>query len=627
MTRMSAWRGWSVLLTAAVCLAGPAPTWAAEPAELEQLLPANTVFVWSCSGVDSYAEAYKETAEYEAIYGTGLGPALDSLWKSLPLQAGLGLAQSEGDVGQVIEAFQDADVTWDPLGWISHLYHHGLALAVAMPSDESFIPSGTLVIYDAGESVEDLTKLFQKAAGEAAEVVEQKIGERTLHTVTVPDQPQIEILWWAEGDDLVITFGESAFEQLSARLDDDDQSLAAQDLWTKTWAEAPEDFAEANRIWFNVQPLLERFGEEPLPIPDVPFTLNVNWILKTAGLESFQAVGHRSGYAGRSAVGLTVVLTTNPRTGLFNLYGDRSLTLKDLPPLPVQLSALQASTMDATQVTEYGKNIWEQVQSLVTQVDGDAWSQVEEYLPEIAEEDWNSLVESLGDVMCIYGDNAQAVLPFGQQTIAISVKDADQFKESLDKILKSVKDSKAGPFVTVTRKTKHGVELVTLRAKSSMTSPTLAVSDGWLVWGDRPQVVEAFVLRQKGKLPKFSLKQLEPSARKNIPDEFDAIAIDDPRATTRFLVSLAPWLVDIGVFGSEMAMQFGVPWQVTVTSADIPPAELVVQSLYQGVTIVEIEDDAIRMTRKASTLIPETAAWTVGGIAVLAVFGMFGFAS
>lgn len=622
MTRMSARRlGAVCLLAAGVCLATLAPGRADEPAPLEKLLPAETVFVWSCSGSDSYAEAYKSTAEYAAVHGTGLGPALENLWRSIPWQAGMALATSDGDAAQMLEAFRDADVAWDPLGWLNHVYHHGAALGVTIPSEaDGFFPTATLVIRGAAGSVDDLTKLLTKAADGQAEVSEQKLGDRTLQTVKSPDQP-LEAAWWAEGDDLVFLLGPDAVNRLKARLDSDKLSLAAVDLWNKSWGKAPEGFAESGRVWLNVQPILARFGDDVLPIP---VEVTINRALRFVGLESFQAVGHRSGYAGRSAVGLTNVLTTNPRTGLFNLYGDRELTLKDLPPLPAQLSALQASSVSPQKITDFGRSVWGQVESLAKKADEDAWAEVEEYLPEIDAETWQAVIEPLGDIMCVYGDNAQVAIPWGQQTIAISVKDAKKLKAGIDGLLKAISNSKAGPFVSVTRKTKHGVELVSLRIKNSISSPSFAVTDGWLVWADRPQVVEAFILRQQGKLPRFKLDQLADEARKNIPEKFDAIMVDDPRGMVRFLVSLAPWLVDLGSFGSEMALQFGIPWQSPVTSADIPPAELVIQPLYQGVTIVEIEDDSIRMTRKASTLIPETAAWSIGGVAILAVFGWFG---
>lgn len=627
MTRMSARRAVAVcLLAAGACLAALAPGRAAEPATLEKLLPAETVFVWSCSGSDSYAEAYKSTAEYAAVHGTGLGPALENLWRSIPWQAGMALATSDGDAAQMLEAFRDADVAWDPLGWLNHLYHHGAVLSVAGPAagdEPNLFPTVTLIIRGAGDSVGDVTKLIKKAAESAAEFAEHKIGDRTLQSVTGSDQP-LEAAWWAEGDDLVFLLGPDAVNRLKARLDSDKLSLAAVDLWNKSWGKAPEGFAESGRVWLNVQPILARFGDEQLPIPDVPFEISPNWALKLVGLESFRAVGHRSGYAGRSAVSLTTVLTTNPRTGLFNLYGDRELTLKDLPPLPAQLAAVQASSLSPQKITDFGKSVWGQVQSLAKKADEDAWSQVEEYLPEIDAETWQAVIDPLGDILCVYGDNAQVAIPWGQQTIAISVKDAKKLQAGIDGLLKAISSSKAGPFVSVSRKTKHGVELVSLRIKNSISSPSFAVTDGWLIWGDRPQVVEAFILRQQGKLPRFKLDQLADEARKNIPEKFDALMVDDPRGMVRFLVSLAPWLVDLGTFGSEMALQFGVPWKSTVTSADIPPAELVVQPLYQGVTIVEIEDDAIRMTRKASTLIPETAAWSIGGVAILAVLGWFG---
>lgn len=623
MTRMSAQRLGSAGLTFATAwLLTLAAISAAEPAALERLLPGDTVFVWTCNGSDSYAEAYKKTAEYAAVHETGLAPALENLWRSIPWQLVQSLATSDGDGAQMLEAFSDADVTWDPLGWLNHLYHHGAAIGVTLPREEDgYFPTVTLVIRDAGDSAGDITKLLSRAADGNAEIAEKKLGDRTLQTVKSPDQP-LEGAWWAEGDDLVFLLGPDAVSRLEARLESETKSLAAIELWKKAWGKSPQGFAEAGRIWLNVAPMLERFGKQKLPIPESPIPITANWILKLVGLESFQAVGYRSGYAGRSAVGLTTVLTKSLRTGLFNLYGDRELTLKDLPPLPVQLSAMQASSLSPQKITDFGKTLWGQVESIAKEADADAWSQVEEFLPQLDGEIWQSVIDPLGDIMCVYGDNAQVAIPWGQQTIAISVNDAPKLKAGIDELLKAIRDTKLGPFVMVTRKTKHGVELITLRAKNSMSSPTLAVTDGWLIWGDRPQVVEAFVLRQQGKLPRFKMDQLAEEARKNIPEKFDAITVDDPRGTVRFLVSLAPWLVDIGAFGSEMALQFGVPWQSPVTSADIPPAELVIQPLYQGVTIVEIDDDAIRMTRKSSTLIPETVLWTVGGVGTLVVLGV-----
>jgi hypothetical protein len=300
---------------------------------------------------------------------------------------------------------------------------------------------------------------------------------------------------------------------------------------------------------------------------------------------------------------------------VLSLSDQDTFTLDDLPPLPVGSGAFSASSFDWAKAYETLLGIAHDAEALFPpelkgQVDG-ALAQVREFLGFDLRTD---LFEPLGNVHTLYTDSTQALFGLGVG-VAIEVDDADRLRTAIDKLLAKLQEE-AGRNVSIRRVDREGGEVVMLQFAEGAFSPALCVGDDWLTLGIVPQVVDAFLMRQTGKLPNWEPGDEVRAALGELPDEFTAISVSDPRATYQVLLGLAPFLLGGAQAGLRQSGALPPDFEFPLTVADIPPAELVVQPLFPNVTVVGVDENGVTYTSRSSLAGLPLSGSVDGGTAV-----------
>ena len=274
------------------------------------LLPAGTVLYATADGDLAHQAAYEKTAAYEAFRKSGLLDALSKLVTSVIDQVPDPRAKSVAEIWQFLS-------------------EHGASVAVALPEGQGpAMPYAVIVAHDAGPHVGVLDELVKSFPPDVP-FQTTKVGKRSITKGVIPETPGVEIAWWAEGQHLMLTIGIDAVSSAIAVADGKSPNFAST-AHAKQLA-AKVDFDRVAVGWMNFAAIQARYADIPLPGGDQ----NVGQLLKTLGLSSLNTVLMQSGYKGRSLWSTLDIDAPGPRTGLLGLSGQSTMTLADLPPLPI----------------------------------------------------------------------------------------------------------------------------------------------------------------------------------------------------------------------------------------------------------------------------------------------------
>ncbi len=589
--------GWSVLGIVALGWSlswGQARGAAIKPAAL---LPAGTVLYATADGDVVHQAAWEKTAAYEAFRKSGL---LDSLSR---------LATS------VIEQVPDERAKTLATIW-QFLSEHGASVAVALPEGEGpALPYAVIVAHDAGPHAGALNELVE-SFGMGAEIKTEKIGKRSITKGLIPETPGVEIGWWVEGNHLVIAVGMNAVAEAVAVAEGKSPNFAST-THAKQLA-AKVDFDRTAIGWMNFAAIQARFGDLPIPGADQ----TVGQILNTIGLSSVKTVLMQSGYKGRSLWSTMDIEAPGPRTGLLGLSNQSTMTLADLPPLPVENVGFHAQSLSLAKA-------YDEVLGLVRNVaklgPPEASEQLEGYLEQMPEllgcNLRDDLLETLGPVQCVYSDLNQAM--FGADYgLALQVKDAAKLRATLGKLLDQAAEQIPPQFFSVIRRQKHGRELITLQIGGGGFNPTLVIDDKWLGLGSSSQTAESFAMRLSGDLPSWKPNAETTESLAFVPKQFSAVSVAYPRQTLRGLIAATPFLIGLAESGVNQASLFGAlpPIQLPKTAIELPPAELVVQPLFPNVSWAVVDKTGLHWTTRSSApAIPLVSGADGSSVAVVAV--------
>ena len=588
---MSGWKtraSWGLLVVAVagICLglSQGAAQEAATPAP-QTLLPQDAVLYVNWAGHAGHQEAWEQTAAYEALYKSGLMPALSRAAKAL--------VKTGGPEAELFSRVTD------------HVIAHGLSLAVSLSADAGPPqPVGVLVLHQAAEHEPELAKLLRENAGDELELDTQTIGGRAVNRAPLPDAPGFEFGWWTEGKHLVVVLGVAAVDVAieTAEGQNGRGNITKHRLWAK-YRGAEADFAVTSVGWLDLQTLREMLGEMPLPAQTADGNpLTINRALKPLGLDGLDAVVGRSGYKGKAVWSESAVETHGPRRGLLALADQQPITLKDLPPLPAETAGFFACSLDWSKLYVDLTTMAREVAALGPPQVAQQVAGVIDNLPQILPiHPKDDLLDPLGNVTCIYGDSQQTLFGLGNG-LAIKVDDADKLSSTLDEIAGVVAEQVEPRDFRVRKTEKHGVEIVTLEIGRGVFNPSYVIHDGWLNVGLFPQAAEAFALRADGKLPTWKPSGEVQEALSQMPEEFTSISVTDPRPTVQMLMSLTPIVFPAaqealrGAGGRDRRDESPLP----ITLADLPPAELVAGPLFPNVSVSTVSDDGFHGTSRTS---------------------------
>ena len=557
----------------------------------ETLLPQNAVVYLGWDGNAAHRESFQKTAAYDAIYRTGLIDVVKKAVDFAMVQAGVA-----GQVGGI-------------KGHLEQLLENGFSFSLALPAPGPGgppIPFGTIVFHKGANLEEPLSAFVKQAAEGEIEFATKTVEGRKVTSGMVPGAP-IELGWWKEAGHLVVAIGADAVNKSIAVADGKTPNLTANPLWKKYTDGA--EFEVTTVSWLDLGSIRKQFGEMPIPIPDPDVDiLTANKVLQKLGLDGLGAIAARSGYKGRAMWSETTVESPGEKKGLLAFADQKPITLNDLPPLPFATNGFFACSVDWSKAFDTTVQIAKDVASLGPP---DAAAQVEgvlAFLPQMLQFDpKEELLDSLGNVVCIYGDPRQTYLGIGAG-LAISVKDADQLRKTLDVVAGTLVETIADPNALSIRGTnKHGRKIVTFEIGGGFMNPAYAVDDEWLVIGLMPQSVEAFLLRLDNKrqgnhigLANWKPTRSYQQAFDELPKEFVSISVMDPRKSYRALLGAAPWLMGFVQGGMRQSGMFGPNVELPFSVADLPPAEAVARPLFPNVSMTTVDEDGIHCQSRQS---------------------------
>lgn len=570
----------------------------AKPVAPLALLPAGTVVLVQADGSTAHQAAWEKTAAYEAFRKSGLVDALLTTAREL-------VEQSQDEKASAL------------LEIAGFLTEHGMTVSVGLlPADGPSLPYLTVVAHDAGPHGGVLDQFVDVLPD--AELVKEQVTGRMVSRIMIPDSPGVELAWWAEGKHLMLTIGMGAVDAAIQVADGQSPNFASTANGKKL--DAKPAFDRTNIFWIDFALLRERFGSIPVPVEEQKTVADV---LEALGLNSLNQVLVQSGYKGRTLWSTIDVDAPGPRHGLLGMTEAETslMTLNDLPPLPANHTGFVAQSMSLSAAYDELLKLLRDVATLAPPEFSEKLDEVLEQMPEYLGCDLrNDVLAHLGPVQCAYSDASQGLL--GAETGAvIQVKDAAKLRASVNKILDNLSEQFPSEQVTSVQRDKHGQTLITVQVSGGISNPTFLISDKWLCIGSIPQTVEAFALRLKGDLPVWKADAETTEALAAVPKKFTSISVAYPRQAIRLLVSATPYLYAYGQFAMTQAGALGFPpFELSVTSMDIPPAELVAKPLFPNVSWCVVDETGVHVsTRNSAPGLPAVGGADGTTIAVVAV--------
>ena len=580
-----------------------------EPVEAvspESLIPQRAFFFTQCDGAAAHRDVYRGTAAYQAFEKSGLMPTMRKAF---------------------VDVLQSIGPTADPvLRSLRHVEQNGLSMALSFPAPgQPPIPSLTIVLHNAADLERVIGPSIQGiAAQENIEFTTKQIAGQqvTSGIIPIPDTPGIELGWWTSGSHLVIATGIDAVQQVAAVSSGTAENLQSHPLWKK-YGSRPDSFTRTNLMWFEFDKVMQLVSGISIPgsAPDRNGQpRRVGDLLKVLGLDGLGATIVQSGIDGEAIWSDTFIQYAGEPRGLFALSRPKGqLTLADIPRLPVKVSRFQAASTDLSAMAE----AWSQLaRELVEFLPDEPREQVEQFLNQATDgvgfDLQRDFLDGLGTRNCFYLDGNQ--VSFSQAyAFAFELKDREKVESGLRKMLRAIAAKVPNDIVKLRETDVRGHQLleVSLGLVPGQESPwvSFAVGKDWLVGGSIPQSVEAFLLRQEGQLPSWSATELPEATTKNLPTEFQAVAGLDVRPAYQIMSSLLPPVMGWVKLGLRESGLFPRDAEIPFDVADLPPAELVVQSLFPTMTTVEKVDGGYRYLSRGSATDP-TGVAVIGGVAV-----------
>jgi prepilin-type processing-associated H-X9-DG protein len=485
----------------------------------------------------------------------------------------------------------------------THIMDHGVSLAVSAGDGAAGPPTpwAVLVLHDAAMMEEALAQLAVGASRGEIDFQTSEMGDRSVTHGVIPNSPGVELGWWTEGQHLVVVAGINAVKSAVSVADGTTPNISTSPLWKK-YRDADAGFEATSVAWLDFAALRQRFGGMPLPIPSEDPNqppVRIDDILQIVGLNTLNSVVHRSGYKGRAIWSETDIEAPGPRTGLLALSDQEPISLADLPPLPQGANAFAANSFNWSQLYDALLEVAHGIEKIAPNaqpgmVDG-MLAQVDEHLGISLRDD---LLASLGHVNCAYADSGQA--PFGLGFgLALQVTDGARLRKALNSVLDQAQQH-APTDLNIRRIDRAGKELVVLEFNGGAFSPAFHIGEKWLCVGMVPQTVDAFLLRQDGKLPTWEPAPELRTALGEVPDKFTAITTGDPRPTFQMLMGFAPFLIGAAQTGLKQAQVLPPDFEMPISVADVPPAELVVRPLFPNVSVAVVGKDGMKYTSRTS---------------------------
>jgi len=295
---------------------------AAEPIPFGRYMARDQLFLSvEFAGLDSRADAWKQTAAHRMLNETSLGVMLRSVGSQL--------------ADRLIDHLPNRKIGGiEAVVIIEQLARKGWALGLGADPQAPNHIRGVLVLR--GMEDKEMRSLFSRLMGTfMADEVKPKIerkGSRVM-VVVPPRRPKKDVddqgwVWWPEGEDLVVgLFQPSDADSVHAALDGQAPSLEGYEPIADL-AKPEEGFTPVLTAWFDPvrAGAVGGAGEgEGNPLAAVAK------FFEDSGVKR---VDHRWGFDGESLMSVTRLTAPKPRKGILALFNDPSFEAKNILPVP-----------------------------------------------------------------------------------------------------------------------------------------------------------------------------------------------------------------------------------------------------------------------------------------------------
>ena len=574
--------------------------------EAHALLPAETILYYSQEAARKHQSAREKAASYQAFSKTELQH----------LFGRLSLTVLSNRIGARLQESGKED---DVMRTLSQCWNNGFSLSVSPPKGGP--PSkvwAVLVLHDAAALEQQVTEAIKVLIGSRTNLVTRTFAGRRLYGTQLENWPGIEVGWWAEGDHLVVTAGPNPLAITSALKValGDAPNLSGSDL-IKSY-QSSDKFEQDRLAWINVAQIRRAYGALRVPFAATRKPATYTHLFRILGMGNLESVVYRAGFKDQATWSETMFKHRGPREGLLTLCDQRPLTLKDLPPLPLETDGFYAKSV------EFG-SAFDKLNDIANQVIELAWPDESTQRKDSLKRTLNGygfeldreFFDCLGGMFCIYSDQSQSLmLPSG--ALVIDVKDEATLKKTLEKAIEAVRQRSEGQLQVQRRKT-DGRETVILQRAGIPLSLCIAVDQKWLVASFSPQDIDSFFARLSGKLKRWEPSREQQAALDELPKQFTSIGFADPRVRVRQLFASAPIMLNLLQTQMQRSGLLRPEQFLPITVVNLPRTDRVIDPLFSNFTVTRVDNDGSYRTSRSSTPSLPFTGGTAGGVGAATV--------
>ncbi len=439
---------------------------------------------------------------------------------------------------------------------------------------------------------------------------------------------QFQAGWWTEGKHFVLYLGTMKPEAVMAEVTANAAKggITKHPLYQRCTQEQKFDsvargFADAGRIVSLAKSLAG------------PFVPGLNQRLDELGFGNLKAILFNCGYDGKEFRAVWDIDLPGERKGLAKiLKGNTPLGLKDLPPMPTDVSRFLAVRIDLAATYEAGLGLVETLaMSEEFGVEDEAKTMTDkirlrrEFLAKefdklLALSVKDDVLPCLGDKLVIYQSPNEGLNIFGT-VVCVSLKDPAKAKAVAERVHRGIESISGAP-VKARKKMLKGVEIRELHSRSfGFLVPTYAIVGDWLVVSLYPQGVQGMVLRMKGDLPSWKPDADVTARLAKLPSDGCSLQYCDPTTTVKNLCTIGPLALsvlglarDANDNGNESDFD---PLDIGL----IPNGHELSKHLFPNLTVIRDDGKTVRIEVNESLSLP----LEVIGLEALIVGGVLGF--
>jgi hypothetical protein len=543
----------------------------------ERYLPSGSQIVVQVDAHQKTKAAYDRTALGQMMQGD-TGKFLREFWR-WALDAG----EKAGDHFDVLSK-DDATLIRESLAILDRLGEEGLALGIEVK--QVWPPDARLVVVlpKLATGTPNLPKLLAGLRAKSPrpdEIKEEKVEGRN---VTHMSMPFVNLDWWAQGDDMLLTIGTGTAAEYLKALDTGKTGLA-DNLAYKKLLELGA-FPTRSRAYLDVPNLVK--------LADI--NAEASRTVDELGLRGLGPVLSIAGYDGAAQRSITEVETIGARKGFVAMMSEKKITLDSLPPMPSDLTSFSAGNTGAGQAYAIFLDMAEKVGGIYfpDQV-GDIKNGIKGFEDLIGVDLRKDLFGSFDNGYVQYSSPSEGILNMGS-TALFKVKDEARLKKALSNLIAAVPQL-PGVEMGFKKRNYRGAEIVefTIQSPGSNMMICFCVYKGHFGYASTPQPLQGYILRADGVLPTWKAEGKFAKALEAIPKEFTSISISDPQPMVEGALAAAPGLISIAN-GFVSFLPDVAPFDVSI----IPHAQLATRHLFPSVSYSIDDGRRIRSDSRSS---------------------------